>query len=177
MAHLFCPGSGSGMVHAQLRAENPGIVLPGAAMPFEFVRVSTQRVGLTRISDDPAILRIVDDRGGLCGMVDPGGVGSPDGVSAAKTVKDAISETAAFLLPGDDLRTALARFSRSAQETLPVIDNPEDRRVIGYLSEAYALRRYAHELERHRGTRQDDAGIFSPLLSARHPEPEPWQNR
>ena len=75
------------------------------------------------------------------------------------------------------MRTALDRFSRSAQETLPVIDNPEDRRVIGYLSEAYALRRYAHELERHRGTRQDDAGIFSPLLSARRPEPEPRQNR
>ena len=120
---------------------------------------------------------VVDDRGGLCGMVDPGGVGSADGVGAGKTVKDAVSETAAFLLPGDDLRTALDRFSRSAQETLPVIDNPEDRRVIGYLSEAYALRRYAHELERHRGTRQDDAGIFSPLLSARHPEPEPRQNR
>ena len=33
---------------------------------------------------------------------------------------------------------------------------------LGYLSEAYALRRYAHELERHRGAQQDDAGIFSP---------------
>ena len=30
------------------------------------------------------------------------------------------------------------------------------------MSEAYALRRYAHELEGHRGGRQDDAGIFSP---------------
>jgi CIC family chloride channel protein len=48
------------------------------------------------------------------------------------------------------------------QETLPVIDNTKDRRIIGYLSEAYALRRYAQELERHRGGRQDDAGIFSP---------------
>ena len=45
---------------------------------------------------------------------------------------------------------------------LPVIDNAEGRRIIGYLSEAYALRRYAHELERHRGSQQDDAGIFSP---------------
>ncbi len=64
--------------------------------------------------------------------------------------------------PGDDLRTALDRFSQAAQETLPVIDNPDARRVLGYLSEAYALRRYAHELERHRGAQQDDAGIFSP---------------
>jgi hypothetical protein len=30
------------------------------------------------------------------------------------------------------------------------------------LSEAFALRRYAQELERHRSGRQDDAGIFSP---------------
>ena len=105
---------------------------------------------------------VVDDHGGLCGMIDPAGVSAPDGVGARNTVMDAVSEIGSFLLPGDDLRTALDRFSLAAQETLPVIDNPEDRRVIGYLSEAYALRRYAHELERHRGTRQDDAGIFSP---------------
>jgi len=120
---------------------------------------------------------VVDDRGGLCGMIDPAGVGAPDGVGAAKTVRDVVSETAAFLLPGDDLRTALVRFSHTAQETLPVIDNAEDRRVIGYLSEAYALRRYAHELERHRGTRPDDAGIFSPDPGAYPPDPEPGQNR
>jgi hypothetical protein len=56
------------MVFARLGAENTGIVLPGAAMPFKFVRVSTQRVGLAQISDDPAILGVVDDRERLlCG--------------------------------------------------------------------------------------------------------------
>jgi len=120
---------------------------------------------------------VVNDRGGLCGIIDPAAVGAPDGVGAAKTVMDGASKTAAFLLPGDDLRTALDRFSRSAQEKLPVVDNPGDRRVIGYLSEAYALRRYAHELERHRGARQDDAGIFSPEPSTHHREPDPRQNR
>ena len=78
------------------------------------------------------------------------------GVAAAGTE----SATAA---PGAKGTTALDRFSQAAEEALPVIDNPEDRRIIGYLSEAYALRRYAHELERHRGARQDDAGIFSPI--------------
>jgi len=116
---------------------------------------------------------VVDDRGGLCGMIDPAAVGAPDGVGAAKTVKNGASKTAAFLLPGDDLRAALDRFSRGAQETLPVVDNPADRRVIGYLSESYALRRYARELERHRGARQDDAGIFSPEPSTHHREPGP----
>jgi CIC family chloride channel protein len=119
---------------------------------------------------------VVDDQGGLCGMIDPAAVSAPDGADAPKTVKDAVSEIASFLLPGDDLRTALDRFSRAAQETLPVIDNPEDRRVIGYLSEAYALRRYAHELERHRGAREDDAGIFSPEPGEYHPDPKTGQN-
>ena len=47
----------------------------------------------------------------------------------------------------------------------PVVDDPEGRQIIGYVSEAYALRRYAHELEAHRGARQDDAGIFSPTAA------------
>ncbi len=105
---------------------------------------------------------VVDDRGGLCGVVDPAEPGSADASEESKTVGQLASTPAPFLLPSDNLRAALDRFSRTAQEILPVIDDPKDRRVIGYLSEAFALRRYAHELERHRGSRTDDAGIFSP---------------
>jgi chloride channel protein, CIC family len=105
---------------------------------------------------------VVDERGRLSGIVDPAEASDPDRPEAIKTVGALVSSPAPFLLPGDVLRTALDRFSHAAQETLPVVDNNEDRRIIGYLSEAYALRRYAHELERHRGRRQDDAGIFSP---------------
>jgi CIC family chloride channel protein len=106
---------------------------------------------------------VVDGEGRLSGILDlaetHGAAGEED---EPKTVGDLLSAPAVYLLPGDDLRTALNRFSEARQETLPVIDNAERRRVIGYLSEAYALRRYAHELERHRGSRPDDAGIFSP---------------
>ena len=105
---------------------------------------------------------VVDGRGGLCGIIDPGDASVLNHSEAVKTVGELVSESAPFLLPSDNLRTALDRFSQVAQETLPVVDNPRDRRIIGYMSEAYALRRYAHELERHRGGRQDDAGIFSP---------------
>jgi chloride channel protein, CIC family len=90
---------------------------------------------------------------------------------------DFVPKTTSFLYRTDDLRTTLDRSRVAAQETLPVIDNPEDRRAIGYLSEAYGLRRYAQELERHRGTRHDDAGIFSPEPGAYHPDREPGQNR
>ncbi len=105
---------------------------------------------------------VVDGDGRLSGTIDPAEANGPAGDNETKTVGDFASATPAYLMPGDDLRTALNRFSEAAQETLPVIDNNEGRRVIGYLSEAYALRRYAHELERHRGSRPDDAGIFSP---------------
>jgi CIC family chloride channel protein len=105
---------------------------------------------------------VVDGDGRLSSIIDPAEANGPEAAGEGRTIGDLVREPAAFLLPGDDLRTALDRFSHSAQETLPVIDNPEHRRIIGYLSEAYALRRYAHELERHRGARQDDAGIFSP---------------
>jgi CIC family chloride channel protein len=105
---------------------------------------------------------VVDGHGALCGIIDPGDASVVSDAEASKTVGELVSPPAPFLLPSDDLRTALDRFSQAAQETLPVVDNPKDRRIIGYMSEAYALRRYAHELERHRGGRQDDAGIFSP---------------
>jgi chloride channel protein, CIC family len=105
---------------------------------------------------------VVGERGRLSGIIDPAEVSGAEGDEAVKTIGELVWKPAPFLLPGDNLRTALDRFSQAAQETLPVVDNNEDRRIIGYLSEAYALRRYAHELERHRGGRQDDAGIFSP---------------
>ena len=105
---------------------------------------------------------VVDGGGRLSGIVDPAETHGAAGKDDPKTVGELVAAPPTHLLPGDDLRTALNRFSDAAQETLPVIDNAEGRRVIGYLSEAYALRRYAHELERHRGSRPDDAGIFSP---------------
>jgi CIC family chloride channel protein len=107
---------------------------------------------------------VVDGRGGFYGIIDPSDASLVNHADDSKTVGEVVSQPAPFLLPSDNLRTALDRFSRAAQETLPVVDNAKDRRIIGYMSEAYALRRYAHELERHRGGRQDDAGIFSPDL-------------
>lgn len=105
---------------------------------------------------------VVDGTAKLCGVIDPAVAARPDGAPQGSTVGDLVKGPVGFLLPGDDLRTALIRFSRSAQESLPVVDQPEERRVIGYVSEAYALRRYAQELERRRSIGRDDAGIFSP---------------
>ncbi len=119
---------------------------------------------------------VVDGDGRLSGIVDPAETHGMAGKDDPETVGELLAAPPVYLLPGDDLRTALNRFSDARQETLPVIDNPDGRRVIGYVSEAYALRRYAHELERHRGSRPDDAGIFSPAagdVSVETHEPQP----
>ncbi|HEX3860600.1 MAG TPA: chloride channel protein [Stellaceae bacterium] len=63
-----------------------------------------------------------------------------------------------FLTPGQPVRETLDLFIASAAEILAVVDNGDDRRVLGYLSEAYALRRYYRELEaRHREELGDEA--------------------
>jgi CIC family chloride channel protein len=129
------------------------------------------------LASSTRLVFVVDDHGRLCGAVDPGEANLTAGADAQKTVGELVTKPAPFLLPGENLRTALDRFSEAAQETLPIIDNLEDRRVIGYLSEAYALRRYAVELERHSSGRHDDAGIFSPPASAAPPAARQTQNR
>ena len=45
---------------------------------------------------------------------------------------------------------ALELFQAAETETLPVVSDAQERRIIGYVSEAYALRRYSEELERRR---------------------------
>jgi chloride channel protein, CIC family len=67
-----------------------------------------------------------------------------------------------FLTPGQPVRETLDVFIQSAAEVLAVVDNPRDRRVLGYLNEAFALRRYYRELEaRHREELGDEA-LFNP---------------
>lgn len=115
---------------------------------------------------------VVDGGGRLCGTIDPAEVGRLDAAREADTVANLVSGPIVFLLPGDNLRTALVRFSRAARESLPVVDDVEQRHVVGYVSEAYALRRYAQELERRRSIGEDDAGIFSPTTGTNAGAPQ-----
>ena len=52
------------------------------------------------------------------------------------------------LLPEMNVKMAMSLFDRAEAETLAVVDTPEERQVIGYLTEAYAARRYAEELDK-----------------------------
>jgi CIC family chloride channel protein len=66
-----------------------------------------------------------------------------------------------YLLPYENVRTALARFEEKEVEILPVVDSPNDKSIIAYLTEQFALRRYNQELERRRNADLGQRDLFS----------------
>jgi CIC family chloride channel protein len=79
----------------------------------------------------------------------------------AGVVADLVRDRDSFLLPNENVRTALARFDDAQTETLPVLSAKADPRIIGYLTEAYALRRYTQELERRRSAELGERELFA----------------
>ncbi len=66
------------------------------------------------------------------------------------SLSDIAHHQAVALLPHMTVQEAATAFDRAEAESLAVVDSPLTRRVIGLLSEAHALRRYAEESERRR---------------------------
>ena len=54
------------------------------------------------------------------------------------------------LTPGMNIKEAVALFDRTESEALAVVEDLAGRKVIGLLTEGYALRRYAEELDKAR---------------------------
>ena len=65
-------------------------------------------------------------------------------------VSDLLHYTETVLLPQMTIKEAVAMFENAESDALAVVDGPETRRVIGLLTEQYALRRYSEELDRRR---------------------------
>jgi chloride channel protein, CIC family len=76
-----------------------------------------------------------------------------------------------FLLPSENIRSALARFDSLQVETLPVLLSRSQKTVAGYVTEAYALKRYSAELERMRSAELGQRDLFSigPLPNSKTP--------
>ena len=76
-----------------------------------------------------------------------------------------------FLLPSENIRSALARFDALQIETLPVLLSRSQKTVVGYMTEAYALKRYSAELERMRSAELGQRDLFSigPLPNSKTP--------
>ena len=78
-----------------------------------------------------------------------------------------------FLLPSENIRSALTRFDTLQIETLPVLLSRSQKTVVGYMTEAYALKRYSAELERMRSAELGQRDLFSigPLPNSKTPSP------
>jgi CIC family chloride channel protein len=91
----------------------------------------------------------IDERERYAGMVRVADAHAAE-VPPDKPVKDFLQNIGDVLLPSMAIKEAVLAFDRGETEALAVVDSYVDRRVIGLLTEAYALRRYLAELERRR---------------------------
>jgi CIC family chloride channel protein len=74
---------------------------------------------------------------------------------------DLAEEQDVFLLPSDNVRSALLRFEENKTESIAVVSSLTEPKLLGYLTEAYALRRYTSELERRRNAELGHNDLFS----------------
>jgi CIC family chloride channel protein len=97
----------------------------------------------------PAYIIAVDAQGRYVGMIAVADAHATE-VSATDSIKGLLRYADGVLEPGMSIREAVLAFDRAEAEALAVVNSYSERRVIGLLTEAYALRRYAAELERRR---------------------------
>jgi CIC family chloride channel protein len=111
----------------------------------------------------PKYAFVIDGRGSYIGTIETVEAHSPayDETADETTAELLIRGEPDTLEPQENIRTALILFSKTASEILPVVDSRQSGRVVGSISEAYALRRYTQELEKQR-LDEADGGVFSP---------------
>ena len=66
------------------------------------------------------------------------------------TLNDVVHHRTVVLLPQMSIKEAVQMFETAESDELAVVDSAETLRVIGVLTEQYALRRYSEELEKRR---------------------------
>jgi CIC family chloride channel protein len=107
------------------------------------------------------------EEGRLVGTIEPADLWSPDlgGIPEEVSAGDLMVPLTATLLVTDNLQSALKKFSEHRLEILAVVDGPDSRRLLGYLTEAAALKAYSQELERHRSATIGEARLFSTAIT------------
>lgn len=95
---------------------------------------------------------LLDDNGGYAGFVIAAEVHSVGHDETADTmpVRELRHAPDVFLLPRQNINRILEAFDQAETEALAVVDDPQSRAVLGYVTESYALRRYALELDKRR---------------------------
>ena len=97
----------------------------------------------------PAYIIAVDEQGRYAGMAAVAD-GHATEISPEQSIKSLLRYADGVLEPSMSIKEAVLAFDRAEAEVLAVVNSYSDRRVIGLLTEAYALRRYSAELERRR---------------------------
>ena len=105
--------------------------------------------------------------GRLVGTIDPADLWAPDlgGIPEEVSAADLMLPVEATLLATDNLQSSLKKFSEAKLEILPVVEDPDGLQLIGYLTEAEALKSYSRELERHRSDTIGEARLFSTAVT------------
>ncbi len=103
---------------------------------------------------------LTDDNGDYAGMVNTADLHDPDLTVEGGTALALRKGENQFLLPQQNIRVALDRFVNAELEALPVLAGTAERRLVGFVTEAYALRRYNHELERVGGPEMGMGRLF-----------------
>jgi chloride channel protein, CIC family len=91
----------------------------------------------------------VDDTGHYVGLGLVADAHAPD-IDATKGIRGILHHQRVVLHPGMNIQDAIAVFDLAEAESLAVVESDGDRRPIGILTEAHAMRRYAEESERRR---------------------------
>jgi chloride channel protein, CIC family len=90
---------------------------------------------------------VTGEDGRYAGIAYPAEAASLDGEGSVDSILHLQDQ---FLLPGMNVKEALAAFEAAQADALAVLDGPGTRQVLGVLTEQYALRRYNEELDRRR---------------------------
>jgi CIC family chloride channel protein len=90
---------------------------------------------------------VTDDAGRYVGLL-PTPEAFTEGLDKDALVGALARQSHAVLTPELNIKEAMTAFDRTETETLAVVDNPTELRVIGLLTENYATRRYAEELDK-----------------------------
>jgi chloride channel protein, CIC family len=139
---------------AKLMRSDPKLVPAG--MTVAAVRAKYPLGGAKRVF-------VVGEAGDYIGAIDIAALHDrkQDSDQDTMTAADIARDGDVFLSPGQNVRRALARFEEALCESLPVLASAQNRRVVGYMTEAYALRRYNQELERRRNADLGARDLFT----------------
>jgi CIC family chloride channel protein len=124
------------------RLMRPDVATVNADMPIAEFRAKFPLGSKTQVV-------AVDETGHYVGLVVVADAHAPD-IDTAKGLRGMLHHQRDVLHPGMNIQDAIAVFDVAEAESLAVVETGDERRPIGLLTEAHAMRRYAEESERRR---------------------------